>query len=225
MASTFAGSSAGGREAKMAVINGENSSEDDTQISVLTGMAPQTPDGVRSALYQLPIPTDTPLRKRDGPAIHTSKSQTCYAKFPGVDAELVGVVDESFSALMGQTAMLEVIMAFSVPDRFYERGAGHTRANCYLADITRQISHRYPRTNTLEIGDGTEGTTKGTLEVSGDALPPYTFTGISSAFGNARETFRRHANKMIYNVFDIENGLLPQGFPERPYDIAIATRK
>lgn len=38
-------------------------------------------------------------------------------------------------------------------DNVYEEGFGLDTANKYIADMTGQISHRYPRMNILEIGE------------------------------------------------------------------------
>ncbi|KAI9859628.1 MAG: Type I Iterative PKS [Trichoglossum hirsutum] len=148
------------------------------------------------------------------------------SKFPGrVDAELVRAVGENLpSVLTGQTAILEVMRENSMLDRFYEKAVGYVRANRCLGSVAKQIAHRYPRMNILEIGAGTGGATKGTLEALGDTFSSYLFTDISPAFfENARETFRRHSHKMTYRVLDVESDPVPQGFPERSFDIVIAS--
>ena len=84
--------------------------------------------------------------------------------------------------------MLEHMVRDDVLDRFYKFGLGFQRANGFMGRVAKQIAHRYPRANILEIGAGTGGATKGILESLGDTFESYTYTDISTGFFEAAAT-------------------------------------
>lgn len=148
------------------------------------------------------------------------------AKFPDqVDLLLIQAVGENLSAVVRkQTTMLEHMIKDDVLNRFYKFGLGFQRANGYLGRISRQIAHRYPRMNILEIGAGTGGATKGILESLGTTFQSYTFTDISTGFFEAAaEAFEPWLSKMVFKPLNVENDPTEQGFKEASYDFIVAS--
>ncbi|KAM0360408.1 hypothetical protein ACHAP4_002485 [Fusarium culmorum] len=148
------------------------------------------------------------------------------SKFPGrIDLQLIRAVGENLPAVVRkQTTMLEHMVKDDMLNRIYKYGLGFERANVYLGRISKQLAHRYPRMNILEIGAGTGGATKGILESLGTTFESYTFTDISTGFFEAAaETFENWAAKMIFKPLNIENDPTEQGFPEGHYDFIIAS--
>nr|ALQ32967.1 putative polyketide synthase [Fusarium sp. NRRL 25184] len=147
-------------------------------------------------------------------------------KFPGcIDLQLIQAVGENLPAVVRkQTTMLEHMVKDDMLNRFYKYGLGFERANGYLGRISKQIAHRYPRMNILEIGAGTGGATKGILESLGMTFATYTFTDISTGFFEAAaEAFNHWAGKMVFKPLNIENDPVEQGYPEGSYDFIIAS--
>ncbi|KAF9779409.1 fus1 actin binding activity protein [Fusarium sp. DS 682] len=147
-------------------------------------------------------------------------------KFPGrIDLQLIQAVGENLPAVVRkQTTMLEHMVKDDMLNRIYKYGLGFERANVYLGRISKQIAHRYPRMNILEIGAGTGGATKGILDSLGTTFATYTFTDISTGFFEAAaEAFEPWAAKMIFKPLNIEKDPVEQGFPERHYDFIIAS--
>ncbi|KAG5772729.1 hypothetical protein H9Q72_001229 [Fusarium xylarioides] len=148
------------------------------------------------------------------------------ARFPGrIDLQLIQAVGENLpSVVRKQTTMLEHMVKDDMLNRIYKFGLGFERANVYLGRISKQIAHRYPRMNILEIGAGTGGATKGIMESLGTAFKTYTFTDISTGFFEAAaEAFDHWADKMIFKPLNIESDPTEQGFPEGHYDFIIAS--
>ncbi|XEU96090.1 hypothetical protein FSHL1_001375 [Fusarium sambucinum] len=149
-----------------------------------------------------------------------------FSKFPGrIDLQLIQAVGENLPAVVRkQTTMLEHMVKDDMLNRIYKYGLGFERANVYLGRLSKQLAHRYPRMNILEIGAGTGGATKGILESLGTTFESYTFTDISTGFFEAAaETFDHWAAKMIFKPLNIENEPTEQGFPEGHYDFIIAS--
>ncbi|KAF4967219.1 hypothetical protein FSARC_5198 [Fusarium sarcochroum] len=147
-------------------------------------------------------------------------------KYPGrIDLQLIQAVGENLPAVVRkQTTMLEHMVKDDMLNRIYKYGLGFERANVYLGRISKQLAHRYPRMNILEIGAGTGGATKGILESLGTTFESYTFTDISTGFFEAAaEAFDPWAAKMIFKPLNIENEPTEQGFPEAHYDFIIAS--
>nr|ACS68554.1 hybrid PKS-NRPS protein [Metarhizium anisopliae] len=142
-----------------------------------------------------------------------------------IDLMLIQAVGENLPAVVRkQTTMLEHMVKDDVLNRFYKEGLGFQRANGYMSRISRQIAHRYPRMNILEIGAGTGGATKGILQSLGSTFGTYTFTDVSTGFFEAAaEQFSPWADKMVFKALNIENSPTEQGYSEASYDLVIAS--
>lgn len=98
----------------------------------------------------------------------------------------------------------------------------------YCRDFFRCLAHARPAMRVLEIGAGTGGATR---EVLNNMLTPtgepmyssYTFTDISAGFfATAKETLQGKYPKIKYQVLDISQDPVSQGFGEGEYDLVIA---
>lgn len=148
------------------------------------------------------------------------------AKHPDqVDLQLISAVGKNLAAVVyGKTTMLEHMIENDVLDRFYKYGLGFQRANGALSCLARQISHRYPRMNVLEVGAGTGGATKGVLEQLSGTFANYTFTDTSTGFfEKAQEQFQKWSSKMTYKALNIEGDVTAQGFEDGSFDLIIAS--
>nr|AFI23580.1 PKS-NRPS hybrid [Colletotrichum higginsianum] len=124
----------------------------------------------------------------------------------------------------GKTAMLEPMLQDNKLNNFYEQGEAFPRYTTYLATFAKQIGHRFPHMNVLEIGAGTGGATKCFMRDVEDQFATYTFTDISSGFfEKASDLFSAQRSKMSFKVLDIEKEIEGQGFAEGAYDVIVAS--
>lgn len=147
------------------------------------------------------------------------------SQFPGsIDLDLLHAAGKNLvPAARGEFQILECLMENNMLQRLYTEGHGFRRMNLYLCQILKQVTHKYPRLNILEIGAGTGGTTKYVFDTINDTFLEYTYTDISAGFfDKASERFKKHSSKMEFKVLDIEKDLSRQGFTEHSYDLIIA---
>ncbi|KAK7738315.1 putative Hybrid PKS-NRPS biosynthetic cluster [Cytospora paraplurivora] len=142
-----------------------------------------------------------------------------------IDVRLVAAVGDNLAATArGETSILEHMMYNGLPDEFYQHSLGCERYNSFLGGMAKQISHRYPHANILEIGAGTGSATRAVLESTGGAFSSYTFTDISAGFfTKAGEVFKKYSDKMIFKTFDAEKTPASQGFEPYSYDVIVAS--
>ena len=129
--------------------------------------------------------------------------------------------------LTGRENALESLFpagSFERAEQLYE----HAPLSAYFSALARSALEGFVRANgsrpvqAIEIGAGTGGTTSALV----DLLPEgstYLFTDLSDFFLNrAREKFAEHSS-MQYGSFDAERTPAEQGYPERSFDIVVAT--
>ncbi|KAF4630056.1 hypothetical protein G7Y89_g8079 [Cudoniella acicularis] len=141
------------------------------------------------------------------------------------ELELVRAVGENLpAAIRGEKSILEIMMHKNMLGRLYTEGTGVREQSIFLGRMAKQIAHRYPQTNILEIGAGTGGATKSALKDLGQAFASYTFTDISPGFfEKAQQLFQDYSNWMIFKTLDIEKDVETQGFVPGSYDVIIAS--
>ncbi|TVY91566.1 Fusaridione A synthetase [Lachnellula willkommii] len=142
-----------------------------------------------------------------------------------VDALLIESTGQNLPAtIRAQESILQHMTKENLLGRFYEEGIGLNAANWWLANMVKQISHRYPHMKILEIGAGTGGTTQATLPSLGTSFSSYTYTDVSSGFFEAAENkFKTYADRMIFKIFDMVKSPAEQGFTEGSYDMVLAS--
>ncbi|KAI0097580.1 hypothetical protein GGR51DRAFT_540789 [Nemania sp. FL0031] len=130
---------------------------------------------------------------------------------------LVGIV-------RGTTPPLKILTQDGMLDRLYVEGLGAKDGNADLGAVVKQLAHRYPRMNVIEVGAGTGGTTRAVLDAVGTQYASYTYTDISTGFfDNARTVFRHHINKLNFKTLNIENDPIDQGFAKEAYDLVVSS--
>ncbi|KAF5538673.1 polyketide synthase [Fusarium mexicanum] len=142
-----------------------------------------------------------------------------------VDVRLLESVGENLpQVIRGNGNILEHMTKDGMLDDVYEKGFGLDLVNKYIAHMTAQIAHRYPRMNILEIGAGTGGSTREILPRLGSAFSTYTYTDVSGGFfDTAQDRFKDYAERMIFKTFDMNISPGSQGFTEGSYDLVIAS--
>lgn len=152
----------------------------------------------------------------------TAASQP-YLEF--IDFKMVREIGENLVEIVrGNKSAIEVAMRDNLLNELYPNALGMKECTVYLARLIKQMTHRYPHLNVLEIGAGTGGSTKAIMRAAGDSFASYTYTDISSGFfPTAQEVFRSQASRMTYKVLDIGRNPADQGFGEQQFDLIIAS--
>ena len=88
--------------------------------------------------------------REDGP----EKVQNLINKYSeSIDVKLLAAVGEHLpAAVRGKIAILEHVLPSKMLDDWYKKSLGFARYHSFLADMMKQIVHRYPHTRILEIG-------------------------------------------------------------------------
>lgn len=141
-----------------------------------------------------------------------------------IDFKMVKEIGENLVDIVrGTKSAIEVAMKDNLLNELYPNALGMKECTVYLARLIKQMTHRYPHLNILEIGAGTGGSTKAIMRAVGDSFSSYTYTDISSGFfPTAQEVFKEQSSRMTYKVLDIGKNPLDQGFTEQ-YDLIIAS--
>ncbi len=63
------------------------------------------------------------------------------------------VGDHLATSIQGEGVIAEHMVKDNLLSKYYKSGLGFARYYHYLAQVARQISHRYPQMSILEIGE------------------------------------------------------------------------
>jgi hybrid polyketide synthase/nonribosomal peptide synthetase ACE1 len=144
-----------------------------------------------------------------------------------IDMKLLREIGENLIDIVrGDKQAIEVGMKDGMLSEFYSDGMGMQENTAYLARLVKQIAHRYPHMNILEVGAGTGGVTKRIFQETRHRFASYNFTDISSGFFEAARQvpqFEPCLSKMNFEVLDISKDPCQQGFTEHSYDLIIAS--
>ncbi|KAG5806456.1 hypothetical protein H9Q71_008972 [Fusarium xylarioides] len=156
---------------------------------------------------------------------HEEIKKLIEKRYEAVDVRLSESVGENLPQVIRDSGnILEYMTKDNMLDDVYEEGFGLDLVNKYIAHMTAQIAHRYPRMNILEIGAGTGGVTREILPRLGSAFSTYTYTDVSGGFfDTAQERFKDFADRMIFKTFDMNMSPGSQGFTEGTYDLILAS--
>ncbi|CAG7565352.1 unnamed protein product, partial [Fusarium equiseti] len=156
---------------------------------------------------------------------HDDIQQLLKKHYERVDIRLLESVGENLPQVIRDSGnILEHMTKDGMLQDVYEQGFGLNLVNQYIAHMTAQIAHRYPRMNILEIGAGTGGSTREILPRLGSAFSTYTYTDVSGGFFDmAQDRFKDYADRMIFKTFDMNISPASQGFTEGAYDLVIAS--
>lgn len=144
-----------------------------------------------------------------------------------LDMMMVDAVGQNMPAVIrGETTMLEHLFKDDLLSRYYSGSLGMKTYTRFLARAVKQLTHRYPSMNILEVGAGTGHATKQIFREIGDSLASYHFTDVSSGFfENAQAVFTDvfQDNKMVFKVLDMEKDIISQGFEPGSFDLVVAS--
>ncbi len=137
---------------------------------------------------------------------------------------LKAIGDNIIDIATGKTQAIEVGMQDAMLSQYYEKALGFQEHTRFLARLVRQIVHRHPHMNILEIGAGTGSATKRILHETKQMFSSYTYTDISSGFfETAQQVFAPQLHKMLFKVLDVSKDPRQQGYNVHSYDLVVAS--
>ncbi|KAL4946541.1 hypothetical protein BDV06DRAFT_218260 [Aspergillus oleicola] len=112
------------------------------------------------------------------------------------------------------------------PPEGVEHGSGFDAAATCAAKVIKQICHRYPHMNILDIGTGTGEATKIILDRLGSTFKSYTRGDTASAAlpSTTQEICVTDNNKVVLKCFDANATAADQGFKEGSYDLVVTSK-
>ncbi|KAK8009220.1 hybrid PKS-NRPS enzyme [Apiospora marii] len=114
----------------------------------------------------------------------------------------------------------------SLTSSFYRESRSAIMCDEYMAQMVSQLSHKFPRTNILDLSAGTRNTTSAILGAVGDAYGHYTCAGATDAIvEKAKERLASLEKENVgFKTLDVDGqDLASQGFEAGSYDVVIAT--
>ncbi|TVY36834.1 Polyketide synthase-nonribosomal peptide synthetase [Lachnellula subtilissima] len=148
----------------------------------------------------------------------------CEPFTQSIDMQLLRGVGESIIGIVrDKRPETEAEIRYKNMASLYTNAYGPGLYNTYLARILKQIVHRHPHMDILEIGTGAGATTKAVLTEIGSTFCSYTRTNISpSCLDSEKPWAEPHLRKMVFGTLDIGQDPVTQGFREHSYDLIIA---
>lgn len=144
-----------------------------------------------------------------------------------IDYRLLSRIGENLVEIAkGETTAIEITRSDDVLSEYYASSLIMGRHTTFLARTVKQITHRHPHLNILEVGAGTGVATKEVLSTIGNSFSSYTFTDISSGFfPAAQEYFGAQPSfpRMTFKVLDIGSDPREQGFEAHAYDVVVSS--
>ncbi|KAI0479863.1 hypothetical protein F4859DRAFT_529997 [Xylaria cf. heliscus] len=142
-----------------------------------------------------------------------------------VDMRLIKAVGENLPfALSRNMDMLAVMTRNDMLSSFYEEALGMTAYTKKLADVVRQLSHRFPHMNILELGASKGGATQHVLNELDNTFSSYTYSDSTEfSFQESAERFQQYKSRLLFKALDINRPAAEQNFNEASYDLIIAS--
>ena len=111
----------------------------------------------------------------------------------------------------------------TLAEQFHSDALGLRIGNRHLARTVKQLTHRYPHMDILQIGAGTGAATKAIFNEIGPNFSSYTFSDLSTSRNASTEPWNApHLHKMVFKTLDIRQDPVAQGFIQQSYDLVAA---
>ena len=124
----------------------------------------------------------------------------------------------------GKVNLLQQSSIDSALDRYFAENPVLGRMNKHVGRMVKQIAHRYPRMNVLEVGSEHGGLTKSILEGLGPAFSTYTFTAVDTKIlERMQRELGDQDRKLSFKTLTVEEDVTSQGFSELSYDLIVCS--
>lgn len=108
---------------------------------------------------------------------------------------------------------------------YYADAVGLRQSGQWLGRGVKQLVHRYPYMNILEVGAGTGAATRRILShIGAQGFSSYTYTDISADFFDAAASvFAPYKKRMTFKTLDAARDPVSQGYTPGSYDLVVAS--
>ncbi|RYP47491.1 hypothetical protein DL768_006463 [Monosporascus sp. mg162] len=156
---------------------------------------------------------------------HERVAVACEPYAHVIDVRFLKAIGEDIVEIAtGAKSSIEIGMRDDLLGQYYSNGHGLAAYTGFLARTVKQIVHRYPRMNILEIGAGTGACTKAIFQEIAGTFSSYTFTDISPGFSDAAKAWPEfNFEKMLFKTFDVVQDPGSQDLAEQSYDLVVAS--
>ena len=149
------------------------------------------------------------------------------------EGKLIVVIGKSLTKILHEEVdPLEVLFRSDLASNFYRYSNENDPNYRRIAGYLDLLAHKNPGLRVLEIGAGTGGATApilhalcqhGDAEIGQPRFSQYMFTDISPGFfEKAKQRFQGYGDRIAFQVLNIENDPLEQGFEEHGFDLIVA---
>lgn len=143
-----------------------------------------------------------------------------------IDVRIIHKVGEVMSRIFdGEDGTPEQLISTELLAEYYADAVGPRQSGQWLGRGVKQLTHRYPNLNILEVGAGTGAATRRILNHIGDqGFSSYTYTDISADFfEQAASIFAPYKKRMTFKALDAARDPVSQGYTPGSYDLVIAS--
>lgn len=143
-----------------------------------------------------------------------------------IDVRIIHKVDEVMSRIFDNE---DVVPEQPIPTKllaeYYADAVGLSQSGQWLGRGVKQLVHRYPNMNILEVGAGTGAATRRILNhIGAQAFSSYTYTDISAdLFEEATSVFAPYKKRMTFKILDAARDPISQDYTPGSYDLVIAS--
>ncbi|KAI0552262.1 hypothetical protein F4679DRAFT_581566 [Xylaria curta] len=145
-----------------------------------------------------------------------------------IDVRIIHKVGEVMSRIFdGEEDVVpeQPIPTTGLLEEYHANAVGLGQSGQWLARGVKQLVHRYPNMNILEVGAGTGAATRHILSYIGaQGFSSYTYTDISANFfAEAASVFAPYKKRMTFKTLDAARDPASQGYPLGSYDLIVAS--
>ncbi|KLU82007.1 hypothetical protein, variant [Magnaporthiopsis poae ATCC 64411] len=143
-----------------------------------------------------------------------------------VDVRIIHQVGEVMSRIVdSEDAAAEQPIPTELLAEYYADAVGPAQSGQWLGRGVKQLVHRYPDMNILEVGAGTGAATRRILsQIGAQGFSSYTYTDISADFfQEASSVFEPYKKRMTFKPLDAARDPVSQGYAPGSYDLVVAS--
>ncbi|KAK1996638.1 hypothetical protein LX36DRAFT_691895 [Colletotrichum falcatum] len=144
-----------------------------------------------------------------------------------IDVRIIHQVGELMSRIVNSedAVVLEQPIPAELLAEYFADAVGLEQSGQWLGRGVKQLLHRYPDMNILEVGAGTGAATRRILShIGAQGFSSYTYTDISAHFSQeATSVFAPYKKRMVFKTLDATRDPVSQGYTPGSYDLVVAS--
>ncbi|GAP85075.1 putative Acetyl- synthetase-like protein [Rosellinia necatrix] len=141
-----------------------------------------------------------------------------------VDIKILSQFGKNLVAIVnGERQATDVAIEANLTEEWYMNGLELKPLGMCLSRLVKQVVHRYPHMNILELASSMGAATKAVLQEVGPSFASYTVAAPNPALWNPEQKWlEAYKHKISFKPLDLALDLLSQGFAESTYDLIVA---